>query len=127
MGFLCGLCGQVSVFRAGSALLSIARMEVMAEHARRHRLSARRALTSLVAGCLPASAVREELHAVIISISPSKSSPPSSRSRAGGGGWRMSAFLTPILLLSVGIAVVTVIGDWLIKNARHQGRTPPTP
>ena|ERR1043165_3873172 len=35
----------------------------------------------------------------------------------------MSAFFTPILLLSVGIAVVTVLGDWLIKIASQQERT----
>lgn len=35
----------------------------------------------------------------------------------------MSASYAPIILLSVGVAVVTVLGDWLIKIASQQERT----
>ena len=35
----------------------------------------------------------------------------------------MSTSLAPVILISISIAVVTVIGDWLIKIASQQERT----
>ena len=35
----------------------------------------------------------------------------------------MSTSLAPVILLSIAIAVVTVLGDWLIKIASEQQRT----
>ncbi|HEX3135234.1 MAG TPA: hypothetical protein VHX44_16835, partial [Planctomycetota bacterium] len=38
-------------------------------------------------------------------------------------GQQMSATFVPVILISIAIAVVTVVGDWLIKVASQQERT----
>jgi small multidrug resistance pump len=40
-----------------------------------------------------------------------------------GMGQQMSASFAPVLLISIVIALVTVLGDWLIKVASQQERT----
>lgn len=78
-----------------------------------------------------ASLFKEEHHVVELSISACRLASWFASATAtvpyGCAGQHMSTSLAPMIVISVVIALVTVLGDWLIKMASQQERTVANP
>ena len=78
-----------------------------------------------------ASLFKEEHHVVELSISACRLASwfvsATATAPYGCAGQHMSTSLAPMIVISVVIALVTVLGDWLIKMASQQERTVANP